>query len=69
MYFTTTEALKSDRNDAAEIFAIIMDDDVDASPVFEKNPKLRAKAKYLCDEINRAFETADETAYWNRYFK
>ena len=68
-YFTTTEALKSDRNDAAEIFAIIMDDDVDASPVFEKNPKLRAKAKYLCDEINRAFETADETAYWNRYFK
>ena len=29
-YFTTTEALKSDRNDAAEIFAIIMDDDVDA---------------------------------------
>ena len=46
-----------------------MDDDVDASPVFEKNPKLRAKAKYLCDEINRAFETADETAYWNRYFK
>ncbi len=51
------------------IFAIIMDDDVDASPVFEKNPKLRAKAKYFCDEINRAFETADETAYWNRYFK
>lgn len=46
-----------------------MDDDVDSSSVFKENPKLRAKAKYLCDEVNRAFETADETAYWNRYFK
>ena len=69
VYFITTEALQSDWNDAAEIFSIIMDDDVDSSSVFKENPKLRAKAKYLCDEVNRAFETADETAYWNRYFK
>lgn len=68
-YFISPGALQSGLNDAADIFASIMDDEVNMDLIFKQKPKLRAKAKYFCDEINRAFETADETAYWNRYFE
>ena len=36
--------------------------------MLEQCPKIRVKAEYLCKEIERAFNTVDENAYWNSCF-
>ncbi len=67
-YFIDPKPLQSAGDDATTIFILLMKSDYDLDDLFKNSPKIRDKAKYLCEEIERAFETVDETAYWNRHF-
>ena len=67
-YFIDPKPLQSAGDDATTIFILLMKSDYDLDDLFKNSPKICDKAKYLCEEIERAFETVDETAYWNRYF-
>lgn len=67
-YFIDPKPLQNAGDDATTIFILLMKSDYDLDDLFKNSPKIRDKAKYLCEEIERAFETVDETAYWNRYF-
>ena len=66
IYFVTEPSMELESSDWADMFSSMINYDMQV--IYDRCPKVRAKAKYLCEEIERAFETVDETAYWNRYF-
>ena len=66
IYFVTEPSMELESSDWADMFSSMINYDMQV--IYDRCPKIRAKAKYLCEEIERAFETVDETAYWNRYF-
>ena len=66
IYFVTEPSMEQESSDWADMFSSMINYDMQV--IYDRCSKVRAKAKYLCEEIERAFETVDETAYWNRYF-
>ena len=66
VYFVTEPSVELESSDWVDMFSSMINYDMQG--IYDRCPKVRAKAKYLCEEIERVFETVDETAYWNRYF-
>ena len=67
-YFIGDEPALDDIDDEARIFALLMTEDEKGFEILDKAPNIRKKAFYIRNMMDYAFETVDETAYWNRYF-
>ncbi|HAI92078.1 MAG TPA: hypothetical protein DCM21_05985 [Butyrivibrio sp.] len=67
-YFIGEEPVLYAMDDEARIFALLMTEDEKGFEILDKAPNIRKKAFYICNMMDYAFETVDETAYWNRYF-
>lgn len=67
-YFVSTEAMKEKLEDAASIFIVLMLPEFENDEKLKEIPKIYLKAKYLCDEIYRVYDSVDGKAYWNRCF-
>ena len=68
-YFISDVTISHKLSDMGGYFAVMMRAGKNIESMFEQCPKIRAKAEYLCKEIERAFKTVDETAYWNSCFR
>lgn len=68
-YFITEESMKDVVKEMLLLFAILWDDTTMQLYNIADLPKIDAKLKYLCSELDRVFETVDENAYWARYIK
>ena len=67
-YFVGEEPVLYTMDDEARIFALLMTEDEKGREILDKAPNIRKKASYIRNIMDYAFETVDETAYWNRYF-
>ena len=67
-YFIGEEPVLYAMDDEARIFALLMTEDEKGFEILDKAPNIRKKAFYIRNMMDYAFETVDETAYWNRYF-
>ena len=67
-YFIGEEPVLYAMDDEARIFALLMTEDEKGFEILDKAPNIRKKAFYIHNMMDYAFETVDETAYWNRYF-
>ena len=67
-YFIGDEPALDDIDDEARIFSLLMTEDEKGIEILDKAPNIRKKAFYIRNMMDYAFETVDETAYWNRYF-
>ena len=67
-YFIGEKPVLYTMDDEARMFALLMTEDEKGREILDKAPEIRKKAFYLRNMIEFAFETVDETAYWNRYF-
>ena len=67
-YFISDGTINHKLSDMGGYFAVMMRAGKNIESMLEQCPKIRAKAEYLCKEIERAFNTVDENAYWNSCF-
>ena len=68
-YFIVEETLENVVDEMQALFSLMWDEITYKLYDMVELPKIDAKLKYLCSELDRVFETVDENAYWARYIK
>ena len=68
-YFAIEGEMESMIDDVRWLFKLLWDEEAILLKDTTLIPKIRAKMRYICSELDRVFETVDENAYWARYIK
>ena len=66
-YFAIEGEMESMIDDVRWLFKLLWDEEAILLKDTTLIPKIRAKMRYICSELDRVFETVDENAYWARY--